>query len=69
MTKKPAIDEKSHISHAGKPKVTLNFKNGSTIEFTEKSKDVDWKAVSTVLIEEWVTIEQLALLYPNVKIE
>ena len=62
------IDDKSHISHAGKPKkkVTLNFKNGASVVLTEKHNTPElWQTVDSVLIEQWLTKDEVAKLYPE----
>ena len=64
------MHDKNAISHAGKPKkkITLNFKNGSSIEFKENDKNVNWQAVDSVLYEQWLTKEELKKLYPDIKL-
>lgn len=54
------LNEKNAISHVGKKRIILNFKNGSSVEFTEKTKDIEWESVESVLFKEWISIEQLA---------
>ena len=67
---KGKIDDKSQNSHAGKPKkrTMLHFINGSTIEFTEDTKKVDWEAVDGMVIEQWLTKDEFKKLYPDMKI-
>ena len=74
FNKMPAIDENVNFSHAGetKKKITLNFKNGASIEFKEDDKfkvPVNWKGVKSVLIEMWLTKDEFKKLYPEAKIE
>ena len=63
---KKVQEDKSAISHAGKPKkITLYFKNGSTIQFTREKKisEALWGEVNAVLVEQWLTKEELFRLY------
>ena len=65
------IDEKVQNQHTGKPKkrTMLLFKNGNTIEFTEDTKKVDWEAVNGMVIERWLTKDEIKKLYPDMKIK
>ena len=47
----------------------LLFKNGNTIEFTEDTKKVDWEAVDGMVIERWLTKDEIKKLYPDMKIK
>ena len=74
MLEKMAIDDKSHFPHAvkTKKKITLNFKNGSSIEFKKDDKfkvPVNWKGVNSISIEQYLTKEEFKKLYPDMKIK
>ena len=53
-----------------KKKITLNLKGGGSITFNPNMKNADdvWKACESVLIEQWLTKEELIKLYPQAKI-
>ncbi len=69
---KSAIDDKRQLSHAREPKkkITLMLPNDGRISFNPKMKlgDDIWKSVEGILIEQWLTKEELIKLYPQAKI-
>ena len=71
LTKKVAIDDKNAISKAVKPKekVTLIFENGSIVQIDESNDQVEWNGVIGLIVENWLSIEEVRKLYPEVKIK
>ncbi len=53
-----------------KKKIILNFKNGTSVELTEKTDMISmWEALDSILIEQWLTKDEFKKLYPGVKTE
>ena len=52
-----------------KEKVILIFKNGSRIELTEKNDQNIWEGVTGMIIEQWLSMDEVKKLYPEVKIK
>ena len=64
------IDEKNAIPKAVEPKkrTVLHFKNGASVELTKDVTPKMWQNVDSIVIEQWLTKDEISKLYPQVKI-